>query len=1083
MKRTLLIFIAIYFSSELKAQVTNSESFDGTTFAPAGWSNTQVTPTGLWSRVTAGTNPTQAPRSGAGEAMYNCFSYGTGSSAILVTPSYDLRARGTGTPTVSFWMYRDAGYSTNLDKVDVYINTVPNLTGATALGTVYRSTTLSPAVGSAGWYQYSYNLPLAYNGISNHFILQATSDFGNNIFVDDVVWISYPCSDVGGTASGSSTICDGSTTTLSVSGYTSGSSLLWQSSPDNITWTNISGATSSTYTSSPLSSTTYFRCAATNVCTAYSTVVTTTVVQPANSGTISGPSMLCSGSSATLFLTGYSGTIQWQSSPDNITWTNISGATSSTYTSPGLTLTTYYRVIVTGVAPCSTTATSTSVSHTVTISSSGGIWKGTISTSWFTAGNWCSGTVPTSATDVFIPAGTPFSPLITGGATDPNAICRDITIYPGATLTVSISLNSFSIGGNVVNNGTINHTTSTSIVAVSAIDKYWIWLTGTGKTINGTGSFANAALDIYDNGNYTLANNISVYGIRTEDSPYGTLNFSSYTLTSTNLSQQYGYFNLNTGCFWDKIFAQQFTPALFNNQSGTWVWDLTGKVSSGNMNLQDNDWNNVRLICDPSYYIALSGITDLSLNGNLIIDPNTIVRDGNIPINLKGDWINNGTFAANSVGSGGTPTVTFNGTGPQNMINNSTSFYNITINKSSSSVTMNQNNTVTNTLTLTSGLINTGANTLSVTRTAPAAITGGGVSSYVNTGASGNLRRYIAATGSYNLPVGNANAYQLMNLNFTSANTITYIDVNFDNPSNATGTGLSLTESGYTYDYVLNNGGSNATTGNTYGGVWTVTPNAGTSNYDVTLYGRNYDNGGTVRNTVLKRTTAGPGAWTLPGTYSSSTTTSPITAVRTGLNGFSQFAIGTNTSPLPIELISFIATPNEKEVKLDWSTATETNNDYFTIERSSNGYVFESIATIKGAGNSTNVLKYNYVDSSPFNGTSYYRLKQTDFDGKNSSSQMISVNMSVSQLELGNLYPNPATAFINVPIGVGSENSEIAIYNSKGKMVYFKTVVTEEISANNSIKIEVVDFPKEIYFIKINLNDGKVLNYKFLKIE
>lgn len=1083
MKKKLMLFISILFCAHLDAQVTNSESFDGGTFPPTGWTKSNAGGgTKTWVRVnsaTSGTTPNPASHTGSGIAMYDSYNESaTGAYALLSTPVYDLTARGASTPTVSFWMYRDNNYTTSADKVDVYENTVPNLTGSpTLLGTINRSNTLAPAATANSWNLYSYNVPAAYNTSSNYLIFKATSQWGAAIFIDDVTWISYPCAVTPGTISSSSSICSGSTTSLSIAGQSGGTTLQWQSSPDNFTWTNISGATATTYTSGTLTSTTYFRCAVTNSCTVYTNAVTITVVQPVAAGTISGPTMLCSGSTAFLTLTGYSGTIQWQSSPDNIIWSNIAGATSSTYTSGALVSTTYYRVIITATVPCAGTVTSSS--YAVAITSSGGVWKGTVSTSWFTAGNWCSAIVPTSTTDVFIPSGTPFAPTITGGGADPNAICRDLTIYPGATLTVSIALNSFSIGGNLVNNGTINHTSSASIVAVSAIDKYWIWLTGSGKTISGSGSFANVGIDIYDNGNYTLANNIAVYGIRTEDSPYGTLNFSTYTLTSTNVSQQYGNFNLNTGTFWDKIFAQQFTPSLFNNQSGTWVWDITGKASSGGMNLQDNDWNNVRLICDPGYNITLSGITDLSMNGNLTIDPNTIFQDGNIPINLKGNWINNGTFTANSVGSGGTPTVTFNGTGASNIISNSNSFYNLTINNTGSGVTMNQNNTVTNTLTLTNGILNTGANIISVTRTAPTAIAGGGTSSFINTGSSGYLRRYIAATGSYNFPVGNATSYQLMNLNFTSSNTITYIDVNFDNPSNATGTGLSLVEGGYSYDYVLDNAGPNSTTGNSYGGIWTVTPNSGTANYDVSLYGRNYDNGGTTRNTVLKRITTGPGAWTLPGTYSASTTSSPITVSRTGLNGFSQFAIGTNTAPLPIEFLNFTVIPLTSEVQLDWSTASESNNDYFTIERSINGFLFESIGTVSGAGNSVSVLKYKYDDTDPFNGTSYYRLKQTDFDGKTSYSTMVAITFN--QQNHDNLYPNPAKEFIYIPIEKLSAASLIRIYNSKGYNLYSKEILPSEITENNFFKAEVKNFPDDIYFITIVLSDGKMLSYEFLK--
>jgi hypothetical protein len=340
------------FSQTLMSQVFNTQSFDGATFPPAGWANTQTSGTGLWTRVTSGTQPTQTNHSGAGEAEFNCYGYSSGTAAILVTPAYDLRSVGTNTATVSFWMYRDAtaAMNTYTDKVDLYENTSPSVGGATLLGTVFRATNMAPVVGAQGWYQYTYNVPAGFNTGSNYFILQATSNFGDNIFIDDVAWTAYPCLVAGGTASSSSILCTGSTTSLSLSGQDAAGTLQWQSSPNNSTWTNIPGATSSSYTSGALSSTTYFRCAVTNGCTNYSNVVTTTIVQ-AISGTATGPSTVCTGSTATLTLTGNSGTIQWQSSPDNITWTNIPGATATPYTTAAINSPIYYRAKVSN-SPC-----------------------------------------------------------------------------------------------------------------------------------------------------------------------------------------------------------------------------------------------------------------------------------------------------------------------------------------------------------------------------------------------------------------------------------------------------------------------------------------------------------------------------------------------------------------------------------------------------------------------------------------------------------------------------------------------------------------------------------------------------------
>lgn len=83
----------------------------------------------------------------------------------------------------------------------------------------------------------------------------------------------------------------------------------------------------------------------------------------------------------------------------------------------------------------------------------------------------------------------------------------------------------------------------------------------------------------------------------------------------------------------------------------------------------------------------------------------------------------------------------------------------------------------------------------------------------------------------------------------------------------------------------------------------------------------------------------------------------------------------------PIQLIGFTAQCDNGTALLKWTTATETNNDYFTIERSTDGITYDSIGTVKGAGNSIFDINYQFADANPLQGTSYYRLSQTSFDG------------------------------------------------------------------------------------------------------
>lgn len=108
----------------------------------------------------------------------------------------------------------------------------------------------------------------------------------------------------------------------------------------------------------------------------------------------------------------------------------------------------------------------------------------------------------------------------------------------------------------------------------------------------------------------------------------------------------------------------------------------------------------------------------------------------------------------------------------------------------------------------------------------------------------------------------------------------------------------------------------------------------------------------------------------------------------------------TDLVPLPIKLTSFNAVPSGNKVKVNWATATETNNSHFEILRSENGSDFNAIATIKGGGNTQTEQLYSYIDQNPLAGTSYYQLKQVDFDGNSSLSKVVAVKSLLEKTAL-----------------------------------------------------------------------------------
>lgn len=172
-------------------------------------------------------------------------------------------------------------------------------------------------------------------------------------------------------------------------------------------------------------------------------------------------------------------------------------------------------------------------------------------------------------------------------------------------------------------------------------------------------------------------------------------------------------------------------------------------------------------------------------------------------------------------------------------------------------------------------------------------------------------------------------------------------------------------------------------------------------------------------------------------------------------------------SPLPIELLYFDAKYSNGKVILNWSTASQINNDYFTIERSSDGINYQQIGTVDGAGNNNEIVNYSFIDYKPFKGISYYRLKQTDFDGKSSSSKIISVTNNDNSNISVKIYPNPNNGHFFIESYNGT--SILTIYNPLGKKVYDRNIEEQIMEINLS------SLPNGIYSVQISSANENIL--------
>ncbi len=170
-----------------------------------------------------------------------------------------------------------------------------------------------------------------------------------------------------------------------------------------------------------------------------------------------------------------------------------------------------------------------------------------------------------------------------------------------------------------------------------------------------------------------------------------------------------------------------------------------------------------------------------------------------------------------------------------------------------------------------------------------------------------------------------------------------------------------------------------------------------------------------------------------------------------------------DNSNLPIELISFSGENTKAGISLRWSTATEFNNNFFTIERSYDNSSFEAINKINGAGNSNTVLTYEYLDKSAENYINYYyRLKQTDYDGNYTYSKTILVYCKLDKLSLLN-YDISSN---NITLNISNPNTEstVQILSIDGRTYYSKKI---SIAQNIQLKIDKNILSHGIYLIRI----------------
>jgi len=629
-----------------------------------------------------------------------------------------------------------------------------------------------------------------------------------------------------------------------------------------------------------------------------------------------------------------------------------------------------------------------------------------------------------------------------------NTVNGDFTVVTTGTgsfkFDKSSTNNGLTVGGNYVQqSGTVKMTNNGN----------WNVSVGGNFTLN-NGTFIMAGTSgvpvLTVTGNLIINNGIldmSQYTSNNSSSGIGTINLSgNFTMTGGSLTETAT--NVGRGDF---NFAK----------TGTQTFSLSGSTITNTINFKVNSGS----ILDAGNNIFTGdGTFTLASGGSIILSSPDGISSSGATGNVQCTGARSFSTGANYTYNGSSAQIT--GSGLPSTVNN------FTLNNSSG-ITLTNSVIVSSILTFTSGNITTNANVITLGTTQSNLGTLNRTSGHV----IGSIKRWMSSSTVNNIlfPVGTATYYEGANLSITSIPSGGTITANF------TATGNSF------YGLQIADGGEMI--GTVAEGYWTLTPADGfsTGGFTLNLYANslvpimtNYTKMHIIRKALLGD------PWSVNGTHTAGTgsNANPV-ANRTAANQWGIFAIGSAVGfPLPVELIRFDAKPAGNAVECLWATASEINNDNFTVERSADGKRFVALETIVGAGNSNTTINYSFNDTRPLKGINYYRLKQTDFDGKFTYSPIKSVtlesNLPGTTFAINSVSPNPFRNEFSISYTVADNSTiGISIMNVNGQVV-FKEKQNASRGVNRFDYNDNNNLPSGIYFATLSF-DKEIQIQKIIK--
>ena len=645
--------------------------------------------------------------------------------------------------------------------------------------------------------------------------------------------------------------------------------------------------------------------------------------------------------------------------------------------------------------------------------------NGTGGGDWNTGSTWIGNTVPIS-TDNVIVQGTDVITMVAAGS------CATLTLQAGTTL----SLNAASL--------TIPGSTRTFDAASTVI-------------YNGTTTVQSAVT--YGNLTYATSSNGQCDGSMTVN---GNLNITAGTLRG-NAGTSGSFVHAIAGNVVIGPGASARITAVNNSSatSGSCTWNIHGNVSlTGAVN------TNRMILFESAGPHTGSSIFNIDGNINVSAGSQIQIRSSTSAtanacqgaINLKGNIVNSGRSAITS-SSGGTGTLfalNLVGTSPQTWTGVFPNTFpagqscNIQVNNATgvtlaSADTLNGNDS----LTLVSGLLTTtNTNFLAVSATAGAAIVGGSASSFVN---GPLVQIWSTATATKIYPLGKGATYRPLEIALTTPQSPALRAEVFN--VNAGGTSaLNAISTVRYYQTSLLSGTAVS------GGTAKIT------------YGAD-DGVSDFSQLVVANCTTVNGVYLSLGGTGDATSVTTVTAYDPG--GGSFLLIGSNgTNALPVELTSFTGTPNGRTIELRWTTATETNNTGFEVQKNING-TWTKIGFVAGAGTSTAPKSYSFTDVSNVAATYSYRLMQIDRNGAVSYGRTIEATaaLTAEDFNLSQNYPNPFNPSTKFSFAMkNAEQTTVKVFNVVGSEV--ATLFNEVAQPNKvyTLTYDAKNLPSGMYF-------------------